>query len=452
MVTSFTHELTTDILSRLRDANAAFLEVYPGESDARQPVHTVYGGAQIFSADTARKLGATALNTLKEYAPTPSHFAKTLRLTGKASHHKLIYQRVVEKLKREPVEDFRIDFEDGYGNRPDEEEDADAARTAEEVARGLASNTLSPFIGIRLKPFTEELKARSIRTLDIFVSTMVERTNGKLPKNFVVTLPKVTVPAQVSALTELFEILEAKTPILPGALKLEIMVETPQLIINRHGESALPLLVTAARGRCIGAHFGVYDYTASCGITASYQTMDHAACDFARHMMKVALAGTSIMISDGATNVMPVGPHRPSKNIPLTAKQKVENREVVHRAWRLGLQHINHSLVNGYYQGWDLHPAQLPVRYAAVYDFFLKGLDAAALRLKTFVEKAAQATLIGDVFDDAATGQGLLNFFLQGLSCGAISEEEVLMTGLTIEEVRTRSFLKILLGRKKSKR
>jgi hypothetical protein len=107
-----------------------------------------------------------------------------------------------------------------------------------------------------------------------------------------------------------------------------------------------------------------------------------------------------------------------------------------------------HSLQNGLYEGWDLHPAQLVVRYAAVYSFFLSGLPAASGRLKTFVEKAALASLFGDVFDDAATGQGLLNFFLRGIACGAITEEEALATGLTLEEIRLRSFYRILQGRR----
>ena len=108
----------------------------------------------------------------------------------------------------------------------------------------------------------------------------------------------------------------------------------------------------------------------------------------------------------------------------------------MHRAWKVHFDHVRHSLVHAFYQGWDLHPAQLPTRYAAVYSFFLEGLDAAAKRLRGFTEKAAQATLLGDVFDDAATGQGLLNFFLRGLSCGAITPEEAAATGLTLEEMQ----------------
>jgi hypothetical protein len=449
MVSSFSPELTERILHSLKKSNTSFNQFYPGDSPARQPIHTVYGGAQIFKADTARKLGAAALQSLKDHAPTATTFAKALGLKGRSSDHKLLYGRIVNKLSVEPVEDFRIDFEDGYGNRPDSEEDYHAEFCAREMARGMQEGSLPPFIGIRLKPFTEDLKARSIRTLDVFISTLLEKSAGKLPENFVVTLPKVTMPEQVAGLADLFDNLESKDNLAPGSLKIELMIETPQSIINHRGECAVPSLITAGRGRCIAAHFGVYDYTASLNITAGYQTMDHPACDFARSMMKVALAGTGIWISDGATNVLPVGPHRVGKKgKALTPKQKQENQEAVHRAWQFAFQHIMHSLSNGYYQGWDLHPAQFPVRYAAVFSFFRDGLEAMSNRLKTFVEKAGQATLIGDVMDDAATGQGLLNFFLRGINCGAISEEESLGTGLTLEELRTRSFLKILKARR----
>jgi hypothetical protein len=193
-------------------------------------------------------------------------------------------------------------------------------------------------------------------------------------------------------------------------------------------------------------HFGVYDYTASCGITAAYQTMGHPSCDFARQMMLVSLAGTGIHLSDGATNILPVGPQRASEGKSLSPAQVLQNREAVHAAWRLGFNDNMHSLRTGFYQGWDLHPAQLVTRYAAVFTFFLEGLESASNRLKTFVEKAALASLFGDVFDDAATGQGLLNFFLRGIACGAITEAEALTTGLTIEEIRSRSFYKILEG------
>lgn len=439
------------ISAALRDANQAFMRHYPGESNRRQAVHTVYGGAHLFKADSPQKLGAVALRSLQEYAPDAKNLADVLGTAGDEQLARKVYDRVVEKLNREPVEDFRLDFEDGYGNRPDAEEDGHAASSAAEVARGLKANSLPPFIGIRIKPLSEDLRARSVRTLDIFITALLAETGGELPENFVITVPKIQLPEQVAAAAHFFEILEQRNGLAAGALRIEPMIETPQAIINQSGEVTLGSLVDAAGGRCRSVHFGVYDYTASAGITAAYQTMGHPSCDFARQMMLVSLAGTGIHLSDGATNILPVGPHRASEGKPLTDDQVRQNREAVHGAWRLGFNDNIHSLRTGFYQGWDLHPAQFVTRYAAVYTFFLDGLTTASGRLKTFVEKAALASLFGDVFDDAATGQGLLNFFLRGIACGAITEEEALATGLTLEELRSRSFLKILQNRRTQK-
>jgi citrate lyase beta subunit len=426
-------------------SNAEFSGRYPGESTRRQPVHTVYGGAQVFQSDSAIKLGKLALEALQQHAPRADAFAKTLGLPKRLAAP--IYARVVEKLRREPVEDFRIDFEDGYGNRPDREEDGHAASAAREVAVGLAAGTLPPSIGIRIKPLTDDLADRARRTLEIFLDRLIAEA-GRLPETFVVTLPKVTTEQQVATLGRLLQMREEALHLPPETLKLELMVETPQAVINERGEAAIGRLVAAALGRCVAAHFGTYDYTASLSITAEHQHMLHPACDFARHVTQVALAGTGIWISDGATNVLPIPPHRKFKR-SLTRRELLENRAAVCGAWKLHYDHVRHSLANAYYQGWDLHPAQLPTRYAALYAFFLEGLEAASARLRAFIAKAGQATLVGEVFDDAATGQGLLNYFLRAWACGAITEREAVQkSGLTIGELRSRSFVKILKGRR----
>jgi citrate lyase beta subunit len=418
------------IVDAIDAGNLRVAELFPGDSPARQPVHVVYGGAQLFKADAAQKLGAHALRALQEHGPDPETFASALGLDPALADR--IHLRVIEKLTSEPVEDLRIDFEDGFGTRPDAEEDAFAISTADEAANGLAAGTLPGSIGIRIKPLNAEHKRRSLRTFDLFLTRLVERAHGRLPPNFVVTLPKITAPEQVAAMTQACEAFEYWRDLPNGTLKYELMIETPQSVFAADGSVALPRFVAEGRGRIVAAHFGTYDYTASCGITAAHQHMLHPVCDFAKHVMQVALAGTGIWLSDGATNVMPVG-----------------SRDAVHRAWRLHASHVRHSLVNGFYQGWDLHPAQLPSRYAAVYAFFLEGLGAASERLKNFVEKAAQATLVGDVFDDAATGQGLLNYFLRAMNCGAITEREAVeMSGLTLEELRGKSFVKILERRR----
>ncbi len=448
MDSTLTPRGTRQLLARLGEANQRIAAIYPGDRLDRQPVHTVYGGAHLVSADLAPRLGSAALRAFDEYAADPGMFAHAIGLGGDAAFHRVVFERVREKLGREPVEDFRIDFEDGYGNRPDAEEDRHAVKDAEEVAKGAAAGTLPPAIGIRIKPLTDELHARALRTLDLFVTALAKATRGRLPANFVVTLPKITAPDQVAALVEALEALEQSNGLERGAIPIELMVETTQSIIAADGRFALPALVAAGRGRVRGAHFGTYDYTASCGITARFQTPRHPACDFARHVMQVALAGTGVTLSDGATTVMPVGPHRAAEGAKLAPTEYEENMRAVHHAWRSHFDDVRSSLRHAFYQGWDLHPAQLPTRYAAVFSFFLETRDEAAARLRAFVDKAAQATLLGAVFDDAATGQGLLNFFLRGLSCGALTEQEALASGLTLEELRGHSFVKMLSGRR----
>lgn len=445
MKTLLDAETVRSATATLKDANAEFVAAYPGESGKRQPVHCFYGGAHLFHAQAAQRLGELALRSLEEYAPDAKELSAALEWNLTETLADTVYELLTEKLRREPVEDIHIDFEDGYGNRPDDEEDGHAAGVAREVAAGMKAGSLPPFIGIRIKPLNDELMSRSLRTLDLFLATLLSETGGNLPAGFVITLPKVTVPEQPAALAAILGELEKAAGLPEGTLQLEIMIETVQSILNPLGQSNLPLFLKACAGRCVAAHFGTYDYTASCGITAAHQHMLHPACDFARSMMQVAYAGTGVRLSDGGTNIMPVPVHRGAN---LTEKQRAENKTMVHRAWKLHFDHIQHSLANGFYQGWDLHPAQLPTRYAAVYAFYLQSLGEAAARLKNFIEKAAQATLVGEVFDDAATGQGLLNFFLRAMNCGAIGEAEAQQrTGLTHDEFRGASFTRILKNR-----
>ena len=408
----------------LGTANQEFQRAYPGEPGVRQPVHVVYGGAHLFKADTCRKLGRIAERALADYAPDAATLAHVTGVPEALAE--TVYQRVREKLRREPVEDFRIDFEDGYGIRPDSEEDAAAESAAAEFAKAVAEGTLPPCCGIRIKPLSEEMKERSVRTLGRFLSSA-----GRLPENFLVTLPKITVAEQVRALVEALEAFPS--------VRIEIMVETPQALL------ILPKLVEAARGRCVAANFGPYDYSSSLGISSTQQDLLHPVCDFARSAMQISLAGTGVRLNDGPTTILPVSIHRGDS---LDDRQKAANREAVHRAWNVQYRNIRHALRNGFYQSLDLHPAQLPVRYAAVYSFFLEDVEAASERLRNFIAVATKATLVGNVFDDAATGQGLLNYFLRAVRCGAIPERDVLgLTGLTLEQLRSGSFLEILKTR-----
>ena len=353
MKLSINESAKQNLLKELSIANLKFQQTYPGDKPDRQPVHTVYGGANLFKSDTCIKMGEVALNSLKTYAPNFVALATVLKLQGfehlphtikdiesltarldkmteeerKSEQAWLaysVYNKMVKKLQTEAVEDFRIDFEDGFGNRPNDEEDATAIKAAAELATGMTNKTISPFIGIRIKPFTEDLKARGIRTMDLFLTALLQNTGGKLPDNFVVMLPKVTIPEQMTTMVRLLEMIEKENGLPHGTLKMETMVEATQIIMDEEGRNPLMRILKASEGRCIAAHFGTYDYTASAGITARYQTMSHSVCDFAHHVTKVALGGTGIFLSDGATNVMPIGPHRGDN---LSFEQLAENRE-----------------------------------------------------------------------------------------------------------------------------
>jgi len=353
-------------------------------SPLHQPIHTVYGGAHLFKSTTCSKLGALAQKAFSAYAPDAATMAKVFGIDGLES---LVHTRVREKLDCEPIEDYRIDFEDGFGVRSDAEEDAAADAAAREVTAAVQAKSLPRMFGIRVKSFHSELsKQRAQRTLNRFLS------QATLPENFVVTLPKITAPEQVS---ELVRALEPYPDV-----RIEIMIETPGSIF------ILPQLLKAARGKCVAAHFGAYDYIASMGIAAAEQHLHHPACDFARSILLATLAESGVWLVDGATNLLPFPPE-------------------VHRAWKLHYDNIRHSLYNGFYQSWDLHPAQIPARLVAVYSFFLEGLREASERLRNFRDQSEQATRAGAIFDDAATGRGLLNYFERALRCGAISESEV---------------------------
>ena len=473
MKTILSDEKTSGILKLLAGANRSFEENYPGKSLRRQPVQTFYEGAHLFKAESAKNFALLANKSLTDFAPDFVSFANALGLKDAESLPDnnveidallteiqnngidpknsavwlawRVYAQVKKKLEREAVEDFRLDYEDGFGIHPDEKEDAVAVQGAKEVADGMKQNILPPFIGIRIKPFNSEFVERSVRTLNIFVSTLLEETGGVLPENFVVTLPKVEIPEQAAALVKVFEVLEADSVLNSGELKMEIMIETTQSVFNADGEVTARKIANAAGHRCVGAHFGTYDYTASCDLIAAYQTMDNEVCDFARQVMKVAFGGSGIFLSDGATNIIPLAPHHGEN---LSALQNSENLESVHRSWKLSYGHIRHSLANAFYQGWDLHPAQLPVRYAANAAFFLEQLQVSTGRLRNLVEQASSATVSGDVFDDAATGQGLLNYFFRALNSGAIDPEDVESAGVTVEEVQAGSFRNIVEARR----
>jgi citrate lyase beta subunit len=350
-------------------AHDAFLRArYPGERAGRQPIHTVYIPAD--RLDDFRDWGALALKALNKHEfPWP-------------------VADIREKLQREPIEDLRVDFEDGYGVRDDAQEDA-AVRKA---AATLAAGPRPPFVGIRIKSLEAATRRRALRTLDLFLESYQD--------TFRITLPKVTSTDQVSALVTLLGRLESAYGLAAGTLRFEIQIELPAAILSADGTATVARLITAAAGRCIGLHYGTYDYSAAAGVAAAYQAMDHPAADHAKAVMQAAAAQTGVRLSDGSTNVLPVG-----------------SRSEVRAAWELHYRMVRRSLERGFYQGWDLHPAQLPTRYAATYAFFREGRDAAVTRLRRYLERQESG-----IADEPATAKALAAYLLRGTDCGALTD------------------------------
>lgn len=396
--------LTAQLDGRLADADAALARDFPGERATRQPVHTVYVPADRYDAELAQRWGSQALEAVAGLGDA-TQVADAFCLTVELTHQ--VQDRMRAKLGAEPIEDLRIDFEDGYGARSDDEEDAAVTAAAAQLLKAVDSGMATPFSGIRFKSFEAPTRARGLRSLALFVEGVA--SDGRLPDGFVVTLPKVTSVDQVEAMVLACQHLEERLGLPSGELRFEIQVETPQAICGPDGTALVARMVHAARGRCTGLHYGTYDYSASCGIAAAYQSMEHPAADHAKAVMQVAAAGTGVRLSDGSTNVLPVG-----------------SPDRVRQAWQLHSRLVRRSLERGYYQGWDLHPAQLPSRYLATYAFYREGLPAAAERLRNYVTQVDSG-----VMDEPATARALSDFVVRGLDCGATDEAEVRdLTGL----------------------
>lgn len=421
--------LDADVGELVRAAHHDFTKRFPLTAGGRQPVHVVYGGMHLFTAETPSKLGQFAREQLSTFAETPEQLAQVFGLSSPLASE--VHALVKAKLEAEPVEDFRIDAEDGYGQRADEEENEHARRAAEAVA---ALSKPPPFLGLRVKPLTVESAPRALTTLEVFFSTLGRRT----PPGFIVTLPKVTDARQLEALTLTLERLEARFDL--PRLRIEAMVESAPGLFDATGRLTLSSFIEATRGRLFAVHFGAYDFTASLDVVASRQRLTHPACDALRFLMQSAFAGTGVFVADGATTELPLVRH---KGAQLTPQQRDENAALVHAAWKAHARNIDHALDAGLFQGWDLHPGQLVPRYVATFAFFRSARAAMTKRLSNFVAQLGRATSVGTAFDDAATGQGLLHFFLRGHACGAFSEAELSETGLSLDDFRSRDFVAI---------
>ena len=399
MSTRLTDSILDRIDTELSDTDAFLDQAYPGEQGRRQPVHTVYVPADRYTPELPRQWGDAALALVEEHGGMPA-------LCGELGLDDVIAaqvaDRVVTKLQTDPIEDLRLDFEDGYGDRGQQAEDGDCVSAAGALADAVRAGKAPAFAGIRFKCFEQPTRRRGIRTLDLFLATLLEQL-GTLPPGLVLTLPKVSTVSQVEAMVTVCRALEEAHGLTAGALGFEIQVETPQLILGSDGRATVAAAVHAGEGRVTSLHYGTYDYSASLQISAENQSADHPAADHAKQVMQLAVAGTGVHLSDGSTNILPIG-----------------DPDQVRAAWRLHADLVGRALRRGFYQGWDLHPGQLPTRYLATFAFYREGFRRAAQRLGDYVSHSGSGIL-----DEPATARALARYLQRGHACGAVDEAEL---------------------------
>ncbi|BBY47232.1 hypothetical protein MARA_07000 [Mycolicibacterium arabiense] len=389
-----------DVDSRLADADARLVAGYPGDDGRRQPVHTVYVPGNRYSATTPADWGSAALAAAHDAGGLDAVATLVGASSGTDCEPETLAALVEDKLTTEPIEDLRIDFEDGY-SPSDGTEDADVARAVAALRTALDSGTSTPFVGTRFKCLEAGTRARGLRTLDLFVSGLVD--SGGLPDGLTLTLPKVTSVDQVEAMVAVASALERANGLPAGRIRFEVQVETPQAILGADGRAPVAQFIHAGNGRVSALHYGTYDYSASLGIAAAYQSMEHPAADHAKNVMQLAVAGTGVHMSDGSTNILPVG-----------------DADNVAMAWKLHARLVRRHLERGIYQGWDMHPAQLVTRYLATYVFYRGAFLPAATRLRNYVHQ-----LDSTVMDEPATARALASVIHRGNACGALTVDEI---------------------------
>jgi citrate lyase beta subunit len=356
---------------------------YPGDSATPQPVHTVYVSAADATPSTPADWGEAAIALLDEHGEEFDELGDDAVLA-----------LVRRRLATAPIQDLRLDFEDGYGRPDDETEDRDAV----EAGRTLAALRLDA-CGVRIKGLIAAEYRRAVRTLELTLDSA-----GGVPDGFVFTVPKLRAAQQVTTAVLLCEALEKAHGLTAGTLRFELQIESPQAIIGPDGTATVAAAIHRSAGRCAGLHYGTYDYSAACGIAPQHQALDHPVADHAKAVMLAAAAQTGVPVADGSTQVIPIGRHD----------------QVVH-AIRRHHHLVTRSLERGYYQGWDMHSGHLVTRWLANFTFFQNALAVAARRLQAYLVRRG-----GSVVDEPATAEALASVVLRGLDCGAFTPHDVL--------------------------
>ncbi|MGC4963327.1 DUF6986 family protein [Gordonia sp. DT101] len=387
-------ELPAEVRARLeeilRPVDDDLAARYPGDRPTGQPAHTVYVSAADTDFDTPASWGERA----GEIAEAARDVVIEL-----ASGDVVVADLARKRLQDNPVEDLRIDLEDGYGWRDDAVEDADARRAGAILAGWTQMRPHAPrSAGIRAKGLGDRERRRGLRTLELVLDSA-----GGVPDGFVFTVPKLRDVRQVDAVNVLCEAFERAHGLAEGMLRFELQIEIPQAVLGPDGRATLAGAIHRGMPRLTGLHYGTYDYSAACGIVSAQQSLAHPVADHAKAVMQAATAQTGVWISDGSTQVIPVG-----------TPDQIQSALRRHHALVL------RSVERGFYQGWDMHPGHLVTRWLAVIGFFRSAMPTAARRLESYFDRRS-----GDVVDEPATALSLASVLQRGTAAGAFTADEV---------------------------
>ncbi|KQR98968.1 aldolase [Williamsia sp. Leaf354] len=372
--------------------------MYPDVRVDEQPVHTVYVGADVVASDTLSLWSTEAVSIAEANRPV------LVALSSDAS-----VDAVIARLRRDPVDDLRIDLEDGYGNRPDDVEDAHA-RAAGEVLAHWSRTATGPRLtsGVRCKGLGPAERRRGLRSME-----MVLTGAGGVPDRFVFTVPKLRAVEQVDAVVALCEEIERAHGLGENTVRFELQIESPQAVIGFDGTATVAAAIHRSGPRLSGLHYGTYDYSAAMGVVSAHQSLEHPVADHAKAVMLAAAAQTGVWVSDGSTQVVPTG-----------------DPDRVASALRRHHRLVRRSLERGIYQGWDMHPGHLVTRWLAVQTFFAEAMPAAAARLGGHLERVtgdgtAESGSDTGVLDEPATARAMATVVARGWACGAFTHDDV---------------------------
>ncbi|OAK51326.1 DUF6986 family protein [Rhodococcoides kyotonense] len=391
------------IESILRPVDEQLARDYPGDRIGGQPIHTVYVPASVADVGIPQQWGSQAARLVDAHADV----VESLDAAG-------VLTTVRDVLHTSPIQDLRLDFEDGYGWRSDEDEDRDA-RHAGQVLSALAADPTGPsWVGIRPKGLAAHERRRAVRTLELVLDAA-----GGVPNGFVFTVPKLRVAEQVTAVVALCEELERAHGLTDHALRFELQIESPQAVVGPDGTATVARALRLTDGRCTSLHYGTYDYSAACGITSAQQSLAHPVADHAKNVMLAAAAQTGVWVCDGSTQVVPAG-----------------SQADIEAALRRHFGLVTRSLERGFYQGWDMHPGHLVTRWAATLGFFRDAMPTAATRVAAYLSRQDSG-----VMDEPATAQALAGVLVRGLDSGAVTERELSDVSSSITRASLRSLL-----------